>query len=252
MKYQQIRKIFFALAITLVFSSVLFSKEIPKKPVPFRLLVDNAGVLSQTEYQTLSYKLLVFYDSTSTQICIVIDKSLEGEDEFDYSQRLAQAWGIGQKEHNNGLLIYIAIQEKRVRIQVGYGLEPVITDAKSKEAIEEYMRPEFRKGNYFAGLDNATNFLIRLADKEFPVDKFARKPIKKPITKYLPTLIIILLFIIFSGIFNRRNRGNKRTGWGPFVAGTGMFGGFGGGGFGGGGGGFGGGSFGGGGAGGGW
>lgn len=255
MKFQRIRKIFFLLFFFIPVFQVS-SKELLKKPVPFRLVVDLAGVLSPVENESLNTRLRLFDDSSSTQICIVIDKSLEGEDLFDYSFRIAREWGIGQKDKNNGLLVYLAIKEKRSIIQVGYGLEGIIPDAAAKGIIEDYMVPQFRKGNYYAGLDTAASILMGLARKDYPASKYFSSAKHKDNGSIIVVLIIFAI-IIFSMIFRNRNNNNRTSGWGPFTTGTGTFGGFGGGGFSGGGGGFsggsfGGGSFGGGGASGGW
>ena len=256
MKFRSVKNKLLYLAIFIGISSLGFSKDIPKKPVPFRLVIDNAGVLSNTENESLNNKLRIFDDSTTTQICIVIDQSLEGEDISDYSQRLAQSWGIGQKGTNNGLLIYVAIKDRKTFIQTGYGLEGVVPDAAAKGIIEDYILPEFRKGNYYAGLDKSTGILISLIKKEYPSDKII-KLVETPLSKYIPAIVIVVILLIMS-ILKRKNRGGRGgSGWGPFMMGAGTFGGYsgssgssGGGGFSSGG--FGGGSFGGGGAGGGW
>lgn len=229
------------------------AKELPQKPSPPTLVNDFAGVLSSDEVRSLEDKLRTYYDTTSTQIAIVIEKSLEGEDAFDYSVRLAEAWGIGEKGKNNGVLIYVATDDRKVRIQNGYGMEGTITDALSKRIIEEQIKPNFRSGNYYQGLDEATTVVIQAAAGEYVNDRPARSADKPPVW------VIILVIIVVIIIFGKRGGGRGR---GPFYGSGPFFGTFGGGGFSGGGfgggssgggfGGFGGGSFGGGGAGGSW
>ena len=201
-----------------------FSKEIPKQPSPFMLVVDNANVLGSNEKYRLESKLRLFNDSSTTQISIVLDNSLEGEDIFDYSNRLAEAWGIGQKGKDNGIA--------------------------SKKIIDSYILPAFKSGNYFQGLDQASSVLIKLSKNEFTADQFVKKGKKSRLP--VAFIVMILLFVFFLSRGSGGFMGGLLMGsmWGSFSGGSGSFGGGSGGGFGGGS--FGGGSFGGGGAGGSW
>lgn len=251
MKYRLVIRNLLLFAFLAFTWSAGFCKEIPKPPSPFMLVVDNANVLGGEERMNLKRKLRLFYDSSTTQLAIVLDNSLEGEEIFDYSNRLAEAWGIGQKGKDNGILIYAAIQDRKVYIQVGYGLESVIPDGAAKKIIDSYIRPAFKSGNYYQGLDDASTILIKLARKEFKADQL----VKKSNNSRLPVAIIVIILLLF--FFLSRGSGGFMGGllmgsmWGSFSGGSGSFGGgSGGGGFGGGS--FGGGSFGGGGAGGSW
>lgn len=226
------------------------AKEVPPKPNPPRLVNDFAGVLSAEENQALESKLLAYSDSTSTQIAIVIENSLEGDDDFDYSQRLAETWQIGMKGKNNGLLIYVAIEDRKIRIQNGYGMEGSVPDALAKRIIEENIKPNFKQKLYYNGLNEATDLIMRAASGEY-INDLPRKR-HKDSPPPLIVIIIIILFILFAIFRGRGGRGGRFYGGGPFI-GTFGSGGFSGGSSGGGGfGGFGGGSFGGGGAGGSW
>ncbi|OYU96800.1 MAG: methanol dehydrogenase [Bacteroidetes bacterium B1(2017)] len=248
---------FFVLFFSLV---AVQAKDLPSKPNPPRLVNDYVGALSAEQQSALEAKLLAYSDSTSTQIAIVIENSLEGEDDFDYSQRLAESWQIGMKGKNNGLLIYIALADRKVRIQNGYGMEGTITDALSKRIIEENIKPNFKQQNYYQGLEEATDIIMRAASGEYINENPRGKGGKQPPSAILIIIIILVfLFIIFFGKGGRGGRGGMFYGPGPFIGTFGGGGFSGGGGFGGGGssgggsfGGFGGGSFGGGGAGGSW
>ncbi|MBC7382640.1 MAG: TPM domain-containing protein [Bacteroidia bacterium] len=247
------RKIILTLLIALI-SLFSFAKDLPVKPNPPKLVNDYTGTLSADEVQSLESKLLAYNDSTSTQIAIVIENSLDGEDAFDYSQRLAQAWQIGTKGKNNGLLIYIAIADHKIWIQNGYGMEGTITDALSKRIIEENIKPNFKQQQYYQGLSEATDIIMRAASGEYINDA----PVRKRKEKTSPLFIIIcIVIVVIISIFSNRGGGRGRGlgGMSPFLFGTLGSGGFSGGGSsssGGGFGGFGGGSFGGGGAGGSW
>jgi len=240
------------LAFGFLFLSVIsFAKEIPAKSN--RLVNDYANVLSASEESALETKLRGYYDTTSTQIAVVLENSLEGDDLFDYCQRLATAWGIGEKGKNNGVLLYVAIGDRKARIHTGYGMEATITDAMSTRIRTQQMNPAFKAGNYYQGLDDASTTIMQLASGEFVNDK-EDKPLQKGPSAFVIIIIIIILIILFSrGGGGRGNRSRGGFGGPVFWGGTFGSGGFSGGGGGGGGfGGFGGGGFGGGGSGGSW
>jgi len=239
-------------------------KSIP--PKPYQLVNDYARVLQANERRALEQKLVAYNDSTSTQIAVVIDNTLEGEDIFDYSYRLASAWGIGQGEKNNGILIYIAFDDRKLWIQTGYGAEGFLPDGMAKQIVDGVITPAFREQRYYGGLDRATDIIFKLASGEYKADDFNRNSDDSIIPIIIIMLIFVLIFFLASrgggnddddGGYYRGGRYERRRGGGwviiPGGGGGWDIGGGGGGGFGGGGfGGFGGGSFGGGGAGGGW
>lgn len=235
----------------LLLSLSLWSQK-PIPPKPSQLVNDYANVMSGAERRALEQKLVAYNDSTSTQISIVLDEALNGEDAFDYSYRLAEAWGIGQREDDNGLLIYAAINDRQLRIQTGYGAEGFLPDALAKRIIDQVIAPAFRQQQYYQGLNEATDIIIQLAAGEYEAD-----PHVTPTDEFNPILFIIMLLFIFYFFFGRGGGGGNNDDDGGYYRG-GRYsrgrgggwiflpgGGFGGGGFGGGGGGFGGGGFGG-------
>jgi uncharacterized protein len=250
----------------------VYSQNIPERPSPPRLINDFAGMLQADEVRSLEQKLVSFNDSTSTQIVIVIVPSLEGYDKADYSQRLAEKWGIGQKSLNNGILILIkpktADSNGQVQISTGYGLEGAIPDITCAEIVDREILPAFRGGDYYGGLDHSTSTIMSLARGEYSAAEYGQKA-KKSSGKNLPLGLIIFIVFIIIAISSRGSGGSNNkhlsTGGLPFwmlmsmmnsgKGSGGSWGGFSGGGSSGGGGGFGGfggGSFGGGGAGGSW
>jgi uncharacterized protein len=253
----------FLLALTAAAASpqLAWAKDIPRPSST--LVTDYAGLLSAQERAALERKLVAYNDSTSTQIAIVIDRSLEGEDLFDYSYRLADAWGIGRKGKDNGLLIYIALEERKIIIQTGYGVEGFLPDAIAKRIISTVITPAFRQQQYYRGLHEATDIIMRLGAGEYA----AQEEAMNPVTAFVILLILLIAVIVFfsliggggsdGGYFGGgrydmdRGLPRRRGGW-IIIPGGGGFGGLGGGGGGGGFGGFGGGGFGGGGASGGW
>jgi len=240
---RNILKVF--IALFLFFSAS--AKDIPNKPNPPKLVNDFARVLSSEQNAALEQKLLAYNDSTSTQVVVVTEESLEDDDITDYCQRLAENWGIGVKGKNNGILIYLAVNEHKMRIHTGYGMEATITDALTRKIREDYFKPNFKAGNYYEGLDQGTDVIFMAARGEYVNDEPKVKGKKSPSAfKIIFIVIILILFFIF------RNKGGRGGGFyggfgapfmGSFGSGgfsggggsSGGFGGFGGGGFGGGG-----------------
>lgn len=260
-------KIFYQnILLVFLFSLPFFvvAKEVPPAPNPPKLVNDFAGILSSGEVQALEQKLVAYDDSTSTQIAVVIEETLDGDDVFDYSHRLAMAWGIGREGKNNGILIYVAIGDRKLWIQTGYGTEGFLPDAMAKRIIDRIIAPNFRNQNYYQGLDQATNAIIQLGNGEY-VNDDPRQSGNLPIPVIIIFLVLFIVIIIIiskgggGGGYNRQGRYDSGGGWiffGPGSHGGGWGGGGGSSGWGGGGGGgfggFGGGGFGGGGAGGSW
>lgn len=228
-------------------------EDIPAKPSPPRLVNDFAGVLTPQQRQALEDKLVNFEKTTSNQIAIVLENEMaHGEivNLEDYAYQIFNKWGIGTKENDNGILIYAAIKQRKVRIEMGYGLEPAIVDGIAGEVIRNQIAPNFRNGDYYQGLDQAVEALMPLAKTEF--SEARKQPDKKTGIGLTGKTIILAIIFIIAIIFLFRKKGGdggdsggrrgyrSRGGGGPvFIPWGGGFGG-GGGGFGGGGGGFGG------------
>jgi uncharacterized protein len=240
------------LSLILIAAST-FAQTFPEINSPARLVNDFADILSADEERLLENKLVAFDDSTSTQITIVSLSNLDGEPASSYAPKLAEAWGIGNKQRNNGILILVSMDNPReVFIATGYGVEEFVTDGLAKRIINEHMLPAFKQQRYYDGLNQGSDDLMQLLKGTFK--GFGKK--KK--AKSIPAVFVVLGIIVFV-MFASRNRGGGggfrtygRPGWGGFPMGGGGWhsggGSSGGGGFGG----FGGGSFGGGGAGGSW
>jgi uncharacterized protein len=258
------------LPVFIIWTLVLSAQDIPERPVPPRMVNDFAGVLAPVEAAHLEQKLVSFNDSTSTQIILVIVKSLNGYDKSDFAQRLGQKWGVGQKGKNNGVVILVKPkypnEKGEAEIQTGYGLEGVLPDATCKQIVDNEMIPRFAQGDYYGGVSAAISVVMSITKGEFTANQYSKRAAQqKPYGILVP--IIILMVVVF---WIRMNRGGTHSvgknlpfwtslfllgsmgrggsgSWGNFQSGGEGFGG-GGGGFGG----FGGGSFGGGGAGGSW
>lgn len=232
--------------LAILISVATFAKDIPKKPST--AVNDYANILSRSQRLTLENMLTTYKDSTSNEVAIVIEQDLGGDEPFTRSIDIAEAWGIGDKERDNGVLIYIAIKDRKLFIQVGRGLEGAIPDALAGRIIDYEISPSFKKGNYYQGL-----YLGIVAIAKAAAGEYKGKPKEKSEGFPFGLIIVIVIIVLFAAARRRRGGygGYGRGGWGGGYIGG--FGGFGGGSGGGGGfGGFGGGSFGGGGAGGSW
>jgi uncharacterized protein len=133
----------------------------PKFPVLSGRVVDDAHILSDQTRGDLDQKLAALEQKTSRQLVVATIPSLQGYDIADYGYQLGRAWGIGQAKLNNGVLLIVAPNEHRVRIEVGYGLEPIITDALSEVIIQQAVLPRFRAGDFNGGVEAGADALIQ-------------------------------------------------------------------------------------------
>lgn len=263
--------IFLILVLSVVISLTGYSQEIPAQPVPPRLVVDYANILSKKEIRTLEKKLLRFNDTTSNQITVVTVNSIGDYTPAMFATEIGHTWQVGQKEFDNGVVVLVKPKRNNsdkghAYIAVGYGLEPAIPDAIAKRIVENEMIPDFRHNDYYSGIDKATTILMKLASGEISSDSYKNQSGANGLVSLLPLIIIVLVIVIIRSSRSRTTgigSGGSGSLWtalwlgsmlgsrsnsGSWDSFTGGGSGFGGGGFGG----FGGGSFGGGGAGGSW
>ena len=236
--------------------AVVHAQEIPEPSNPPKLVNDFTGTLTADQANAIERKLVAFDDSTSTQIAVVLINSLEGYDISDFALKLGRKWGIGGKDYNNGVVFLIAIQERKINISTGYGVEGALPDITAKHIIDEVVKPNFKGKDYYRGIDEGTDAIIKAVKGEYKITKKKNKG-----TSGGTVLLLIIITIVILSLFGGggsggsmiSRRGHRGFG-GPFFfpMGGGFGGSSGGGSSGGGFGGFGGGSFGGGGASGGW
>jgi uncharacterized protein len=238
----------------------------PTFPALTGRVVDNANMLSPATEQQLSDKLATLEQQTGRQLVVVTLPSLQGYEIEEYGYQLGRTWGIGQAKLNNGVLFIVAPNERKVRIEVGYGLEPVLTDALSSVILQTAVLPRFKSGDMEGGVIAGTDAIVQqlaLPDDQAKANvaqaqAAASQPQERGLPPFAVIFVVFFLIMMLRGMFGRRRRGGFGSAlpW-IFLSGLGNSGGsrggFGGGGFGGGGG-FsgGGGSFGGGGSSGGW
>ena len=229
---------FFLLIFFLVLPA-LFALEVPKRADGY--VTDRAGLLPASAKAGLETTLRAFEEKTSNQIVVATFPSLEGDSLEDFSMRLAEAWKAGQKRRDNGVIFLIFKNDRKIRIEVGYGLEGVLTDALSGQIIRRVVTPYFRKGDYSGGILAGTDAIMKATQGEF---KGVPQMDKPNVAGRLVALFgVFFLFHLFARANSNRIGGRRGRGgfFVPMGGGSrsrgGGFGGFsgGGGGFGGGG-----------------
>ena len=248
-------------ALLLALLAVSGAAALSVPPPPSRRVNDYAGALSAADRDRLEQKLIAREAGSRNQVVVAVFRSLEGESLEGYSIRLAQAWRIGQKGLDNGVIFLVFLDDRKMRIEVGYGLEGSLTDAISSSILSDVVAPRFREGRLADGIGAGLDAIDRAI-----AGTYTRPPSAAPGGQEFGWRQILALFVVLvligilvqnrmqTAALRRRGWTGGPTGWGgPFIGGGGL-GGFGGGGGGGGGGGFsgGGGGFGGGGSSGSW
>ena len=241
------------ISIILIFFAISFAKA-QEKPLfelsnPNSLVYDDIEFFSAQEKQALENKLNQFSRQTSTQIVVAVTPDLYGYDIDQYATKLLAKWKPGQADKDNGLVILIKPKTNtkgEIAISTGYGMEYLVTDALSRRIIETEVIPEFKKGNFYLGVDKAINTIISLSEGEYTADSYMEKTERG--SGIGGIIVMIILFIVF-GFFGRRRGGGRSMGgsslpfwlmmgamgssnsggYGGFSSGGGGFGGFGGG-----------------------
>lgn len=258
------KAIFLFILFLSIFANAQIEKDLPPAPNPPKLVNDLSGhFLTTDQQQALEQKLVAYDDSTSTQIAVVVVEELKGYSIDEYAIALGRKWGVGgQKQFSNGVVILVNTAEKGgkrgVFITTGYGMESTVTDLVADQIVQNALLPNFKQGNNYRGLDEATTDIMNAASGKYraPEGYHEQDNGGGIVGLLLIALIIFVIIIIISrkgggggGYVSRRG---YRDGWdGPIIfpgnwsgggggsggwsGGGGGFGGFGGGGFGGGG-----------------
>jgi len=164
-------------------------------------VTDLAGVLNSNEKALLESRLKNFEDSTSTQVVAVIVPDLQDGSIEEYSMRIFEENKIGQADQNNGVLVLVAMQERSIRIEVGYGLEGVLTDALSIQIINREMRPFFQQGDFFEGLRRGLNAIMLATAGEYSAED---TPVS---ARNILPIVFIVLVVLFRMFFRGSRRG---------------------------------------------
>jgi uncharacterized protein len=249
-----------------VYNAITAQDRLPVPDQPAAWVNDYAGVFSREEASALNQKLGMFEQRSSTQIFVVTLNENEGYPASMLAPMIGERWGVGQESENNGLVVLMDMQDRDIFIATGYGLEEYVPDAIAKRIVENEILPSFREGDFFGGVNSATDVLVDLLEGKFTAEEYQQQTSEGGGSAIGGIIFMIILLSLIFGSRRRRSMGMGRSNlplwlalgmlaggrssgnWGNFSSGRGGFGGGGFGGFSGGGGG----SFGGGGAGGSW
>jgi uncharacterized protein len=186
----------------------------PSFPALTGRVVDQAQILDAAARTRIEGKLEQLESKTSNQLVVVTLRSLQGYDISDYGYRLGRSWGIGQKGKNNGAILLVAPNERKVRIEVGYGLEGTITDAVSRLIIENAILPRFRTGDFAGGIERGVDDLVLLLSGN--AEDFKRRAAEQErpsgTSGAASFAFVVLLFVIFFVLFARRSQRASYTG----------------------------------------
>jgi uncharacterized protein len=180
-------------------------------------VVDEAGILDSSTKAALERKLADFEATTTGQLVVVTLKSLQGTSIEDYGYQLGRHWQIGQKEKNTGALLIVAPNERKVRIEVGYGFEGTLTDAVSKLIIENSIIPRFRVNDFAGGIGRGVDDIIQAVsvDAEEWKARARKRPDDQPnLVDVLALALFLLIFVMIVRSVARQGRGYAQTGAG--------------------------------------
>ncbi len=197
------------------------SKSIASQDQVKTYVTDKTGTLNSSQLKSLESKLAAFDKETSTQLVVWMEPSLDGNSVEDRSYELAEQNGIGQKSKNNGVLLYIAKNDRKLRIEVGYGLEGALTDALSSQIIRNEITPQFKKGNFYEGINAGVDAIIKATKGEYTADKNSDDKgsgtgiccVPFPVIVFLVIFLFVFLIPIFNRIFGGKKGKNKSSNW---------------------------------------
>ncbi len=223
----RLRSLFVFLAIFAGMIGLLAAETMPSKPD--RYFNDYAGVIDQATATELNEQLAQFERETSTQLLVAIYRSMQSESSVaDYTQRIAQTWGVGQQGRNNGAVLFVFVADRHMFIQTGYGLEGALPDATAWDITHNVIAPQFKQEDYSGGLRAGVTAMMQAVRGEYKGTGKTRQE-GDDSSSGLPIPLVIFLIIVFIFLaFRPRRRG--RRGYGYSGRGGPFFGGFGGGG----------------------
>lgn len=216
-------------ALTLLAAFRLDGAEvIPPKPAGY--FNDYANVVSKEKALELNERLAQFERETSNQILVAVFPKMESEsDIFDYTYRVKEKWGVGQKGTNNGAVLFVFVQDRKMFLQVGYGLEGVLPDITAKDITEHVVKPRFKTGDYSGGLEAGVTAMIQATRGEYKGSGVTVAEKKAPARSSGcgPLGFLIFLIVILSLIrLGRRHGGYGYTGFGGPIISSGWGGGW--------------------------
>ena len=207
-----LQRLFLAGILGILFCLPAFGLAVPERPEG--RVTDRTGTLTRDQITVLERKLAAFERETTNQIAVLLIPSLEGDSLEDFSIRLAEKWKIGQQGRNNGVILLIVKNDRKLRIEVGYGLEGALPDALAGTIIRNEISPRFRDGQFYQGIDAGINALIAATKGEY---KAGPKKKRNQVEAWIPFLIMgasVFFFILAASRARRRHyHSGSRRGW---------------------------------------
>mgnify|MGYP000179798235 CR=1 FL=1 len=185
---------------------------IPKKPSFIPPVIDSTKTLTQKEHQLLYNKLKNYNDSTSTEILVVIIPTTKGENIGLLAPRWGHKWEIGQKKEDNGIIVLLAKDDRKIWIAPGYGVEHKLTAGINGEIIRNTIIPEFKRNNYYRGLDKGIDAIFQVLSGEYKNNKKPSGSANKFPIGFVVILFFIFIIILISIPKNRRGGGGRNGG----------------------------------------
>jgi uncharacterized protein len=196
------------------------AETIPPKPAGY--FNDYAGVVSKEAALRFNEQLAQFERETSNQVLVAVFQKMETDSSIeDYTQRIAQAWGVGKKDRKNGAVLFVFIEARKMYIQVGYGLEGTLPDATAFDITERHIKPHFKKNDYEGGLTTGIDLICKAIRGEYTGTGKTQLEEKSAAGSGHGLLIFIICVVIFLFAIRRRRGGGygySGTG-GPFIGG---------------------------------
>lgn len=193
------QRLFILLFILMGFG--VMGQTVPDRPNPPRLVNDFAGLLSPAQLQSLENNLVEFYNSTSTQIAVVVTPDLGGTSIDDYAFKLGEKWGVGHQGRNNGVVMVIKPKTRESKgeafVATGYGLEGAVPDAVARRIVDHEMIPHFRQDDYAAGITAGVATLKQLTQGEFTAEGYLERTDSNAEEIGGGIVFIVLLLVIF-------------------------------------------------------
>ncbi|RLD26824.1 MAG: TPM domain-containing protein [Bacteroidetes bacterium] len=216
--FKHLRFVFLTLFFSLCFAQTIKAQfNIPEIPKEQTSVYDFVKLLSPTEKQSLEYKLIKYSDTTSTQIVVAIISTTKGENIGLLTPKWAQKWGIGQAKEDNGIFILLAKDDRKIWISPGYGVEHKLTAGIVGELTRTVIIPEFKRGDYYSGLDQGVDALFQVLMGEYQGARQSSDNDEVPFV-FIILFIVVFIIILIAVTKNRRggnsgNKGNKTKGF---------------------------------------
>ena len=184
----------------------MLTAQIPEKPSIQKGVYDRAGLLTAQESSRLNQTIINYSNSTSTQIVVLTLPNLNGNEIAMYATEIAHQWGIGTAKKDNGILLLIAKKERQMYIATGYGVEHLLTDVLAKELIETVLKPNFKRGDFYNGIQTAIEAIKQILKGTYTAKK-------RPQKKSGSSIFLLIALVVFLFVYLRnRNKGGKNGG----------------------------------------